>query len=63
MVNKIIEKLLVKFIAKKFGIGNQIMIKSIEVNAVNDQRTKVSLSIDITVKNEDVLNWIDKSVN
>lgn len=63
MVNKIIEKLLVKFITKKFGISNQIMIKSIEVNAVNDQRTKVSLNIDITVKNEDVLNWVDKSVN
>lgn len=63
MVNKIIEKLLVKFITKKFGISNQIMIKSIEVNAVNDQRTKVSLNVDITVKNEDVLNWVDKSVN
>lgn len=63
MVNKIIEKLLMKFIAKKFGVSNQIMIKSIEVNAVNDQKTKVSLNIDITVKNEDVLNWVDKSVN
>lgn len=63
MVNKIIEKLLVKFITKKFGINNQIVIKSIEVNAVNDQRTKVSLNVDITVKNEDVLNWVDKSVN
>lgn len=63
MVNKIIEKLLMKFIAKKFGVSNQIMIKSIEVNAVNDQRTKVSLNVDITVKNEDVLNWVDKSVN
>lgn len=63
MVNKIIEKLLMKFIAKKFGVSNRIMIKSIEVNAVNDQRTKVSLNIDITVKNEDVLNWVDKSVN
>ena len=63
MVNKIIEKLLMKFIAKKFGVSNQIMIKSIEVNAVNDQRTKISLNVDITVKNEDVLNWVDKSVN
>lgn len=63
MVNKIIEKLLAKFIAKKFGVSNRIMIKSIEVNAVNEQRTKISLDIDVTVKNEDVLNWIDKSVN
>ncbi len=63
MVNKIIEKLLAKFITKKFGVSNQIMINSIEVHSVNDQRTKVSLNIDITVKNEDVLNRIDKLVN
>ena len=63
MVNKIIEKLLAKFIAKRFGISNRILIKSIEVNAINEQKTKISLDIDITVKNEDVLNLVDKTVN
>lgn len=60
MVNKLIEKLLAKFIVKKFGISNGITIKSIEVNATNNQTTKISLNMDITVKNDDVLNFVDQ---
>ena len=60
MVNKLIEKLLAKVIVKKFGISNGITIKSIEVNATNNQTTKISLNMDITVKNDDVLNFVDQ---
>ena len=62
MVNKIIEKILAKLILKKFGISNGISIKSIEVNAMGNQTTKISLNCDITVKNDDVLNWVDKAM-
>lgn len=63
MINKIIEKVIARFIAKKYGISNGIVIKSIEVNAVSDRHTKISLDVDITVKNEDVFNWVDKTIN
>lgn len=62
MVNKIIEKILAKMIVKKFGISNGITIKSIEVNAANNQTTKISLSMDIVVKNDDVLNYVDQAL-
>ena len=62
MVNKIIKKILAKLILKKFGISNGISIKSIEVNAMGNQTTKISLNCDITVKNDDVLNWVDKAM-
>lgn len=62
MVNKIIEKILAKLIVKKFGISNGVVIKSIEVVGVGNQSTKISLECDITVKNDDVLNWVDKAM-
>ena len=62
MVNKIIEKILAKMIVKKFGISNGITIKSIEVNAASNQTTKISLSMDIVVKNDDVLNFVDQAL-
>ena len=62
MVNRILEKILAKIIAKKFGISNGMTIKSIEVNAASNQTTTISVNMDITVKNDDVLNFVDQAM-
>lgn len=59
MINKVIEKIIEKLIQKKLGIGNKILIKSIEVNSAGGTSTVISLNCDITVKNEDLLTYVD----
>ncbi len=60
MVNKIIEKVIIKLMAKKFGIRTGLKIEKLEVTPGKDGYSTVDISCRFVVNDSDVLSFVDK---
>ena len=60
MVNKILEKVISKLIAKKLGVKNTFKLYDISVTSNKEGTSDIGVTFIITVNNDDVLNLVDK---